>query len=65
MNNTKINEQIIDGIREHCVNDKIMEKFLIELLFEEAEHPGQWWWKDTYKKNLEKYSAEWEVKNEN
>jgi hypothetical protein len=65
MNNIKINEQILDGIRENCTDDRVIEEFLTELIYEEAEHPGQWWWKDTYKKIIEKYSPNWEEKNEN
>jgi hypothetical protein len=61
MNNIKINGQILDGIKEQCGNDRITEKFLTELIYEEAEHPGQWRWKDTYNKIMEKYLAILEV----
>jgi len=38
---------------------------LIDLIYEEADHPGQWWWKDTYKKLIDRFSADWEVGDEN
>jgi len=54
-----ITGRIIDEIRENCKNnqkygDKLFN-FLTDLLENEAQHPGQWWWKDTYKKKIEDY----------
>jgi len=57
MNKIKINEQILDGINKQCGNDLVAEKFLTELIYEEAEHPGQWKWKEAYKGIIEKYLA--------
>ena len=59
MNSVKINERILKGIRQNSEGDEIIEKFLTELIYEEADHPGQWWWKDTYRKRVDKYSADW------
>lgn len=50
-----INENIIKGIRESCGGDDVMAEFLIDLIYEEAEHPGQWWWRETYNKKIKKY----------
>jgi len=44
-----INERILTGIRESTDDNKLFD-FLKDILFEEAEHPSQWWWKETYKK---------------
>ncbi len=65
MNNIKINEKIIKGIKEKCEGDKVIEKFLIDLLYEETTHSGQWQWNEIYKKQVDKYSKEWEKTNEN
>jgi len=59
-----INERILTGIRKSNKDDEIIN-FLIDILYEEAEHSGQWWWKETYKKKIEEYSKEWGENNEN
>lgn len=59
-----ISDQILKCIRKNSENDTAIEKFLIELLCEEAEHPGQWWWKDVYKKKIDKFSEKWEESHE-
>ena len=64
MDDSRINEQILKCIRINTKNDKVIEEFLIELIYEEAEHPGQWWWKDTYKKKIKEYSEKWGGRNE-
>lgn len=53
----KINDKIIKEIDKHST-DKNIAEFLKELLFEEAEHPGMWHYKKTYRKAIEKYSEE-------
>jgi hypothetical protein len=65
MSNGKINERILKGIRENCKNDEALSEFLINLIYEEAEHSGQWWWKDIYRKKIEKYSEKWGDSDEN
>lgn len=37
-------------------DDNNLADFIKELLFKEAERVGQWWWKETYKEILKKYS---------
>ena len=59
MNGDRINEQIIESIREKSENSKAIADFLIDLIYSEAEHPKQWKWKDTYRKKIEKYLKEW------
>jgi len=59
-----INERILTGIRKSSKDDEIIN-FLIDILYEEAEHSGQWRWKETYKKKIEEYSKEWGENNEN
>jgi len=65
MGDFKINERILESIRENSEGDKVLENFLIDLIYEEANHPGQWWWKDTYRKLIDKYLADWREGYEN
>ena len=60
MSTVKINERILEGIREKSEGDGVIEKFLIDLILEEAYHAGQWWWKETYKKKVDRFSTNWE-----
>mgnify|MGYP000861918593 CR=1 FL=1 len=65
MSKIKLNEKIINGIKENCEGDSVIEKFLIDLMYEEVNHTGQWRWKESYKQKVEKSSSEWGKKNEN
>lgn len=65
MSSVRINERILEGIRENSGGDEVIESFLIDLIYEEACRPGQWWWKETYRKLLDKYSADWRESDEN
>jgi hypothetical protein len=64
MSDIKINERILEGIRENSGGDKVIEDFLIDLIYIEAKHPGQWWWKEPYRKQVDKYSADWRESDE-
>ena len=64
MCSTKINERILEGIRESCEGDEVMRSFLVQLIYEEADRPGQWRWKETYRKLVDKHSTSWEERNE-
>jgi hypothetical protein len=64
MSNIKINQRILEGIAEHSGGDEVIERFLIDLVYEEAEHTGQWWWKSEYKRLVDRYSAAWEASDE-
>jgi len=65
MSNIKINEKILEGLRIVCEGDEIIEKFLKDLIYEEAEHYGQWRWRESYKNKVDIYSSKWEESNEN
>jgi len=56
MNGPLINTQILNAISEKTAGDPILQQFIKELLFEEIEHPSQWWFKDHYKKKIRAYS---------
>ena len=64
MSSVKINERILEGIRENSGGDVTIESFLINLIYEEADHPGQWWWKEEYRKRIDEHSADWRESNE-
>ncbi|ODV49941.1 hypothetical protein C7960_1610 [Methanohalophilus euhalobius] len=55
MANIKVNENILGTIREEA-NDKLVADFLIELMYEEVEHPGHWHWKNTYRSKIREYT---------
>jgi hypothetical protein len=65
MSTVKINERIIEGIRDNSNDDKVMQELLIDLIYEEAEHLGAWWWKDTYRKRIDNCCEDWEDNHEN
>ena len=65
MSSVKINERILEGIRENSGGDEVIENFLIDLIYQEADRPGQWWWKETYRKLVDEYSADWRESDEN
>lgn len=55
----RISEDVLQVLKKECENDEVMELFLTDLIFEESEHSGVWWWKKTYKKFIKKYQSEW------
>lgn len=65
MSEIRVNEQILNWISINSKDDKIVENFLKELIYDEAEHPGQWRWKENYKKKIKNYSDNWRDSNEN
>ena len=65
MSNIKINERILEAIKENSKDDRIIERFLIDLIYEEADHPGTWWWKEIYKRKVNKLFSKWEGDDEN
>lgn len=58
-----VNERILDGVRQQSGRDDAVGRFLIELIYLEAEHPHRW--KQIYKKVLEKATQKWSEANEN
>ena len=64
MTDGRINEQILAKLREHSQGDGQVTSFLIDLLYEEAEHSGQWWWKKNYRSKVQEYSEDWEGSSE-
>ena len=55
----KLNKQILEAIRAETEDDPIMKQFIKEVILGELEHPGQWWFKESYKKWIRKYSHQW------
>ena len=60
-----LNIQIVKTIMGKTDDDLILQRFIKELLFDELEHPSQWWFKDHYKKKIRQYSKKWNQENEN
>ena len=65
MEKGRVSGQILLSIRENCQGDEIIASFLIKLLYEEANHPGQWKWRETYDKYLHDFVNRWEGEDEN
>ena len=65
MNRPVINKQILSAVFEKISDDHLLQQFIKEMLFEELEHPSQWWFKDHYKKKIREYSDNWAKNNEN
>lgn len=55
----RISEDVLEVLKAECKDDDIMLQFLIDLIFEESDHPGNWWWKKEYTKYITKYYLEW------
>lgn len=55
MSERRINKKILDSIVDHNEGDSNIVGFINELLLEEGEHSGQWWWKDSYKEKIDNY----------
>jgi len=64
MGGVKVSTRILQGIRENSEGEKAIEDFLVSLMYEEAGHPGQWWWKEVYRRRVDQYSADWEETDE-
>ena len=65
MTDGKVNRRILEAIRENSRGDQAVLEFLTKLVYEEAEHSGQWWWKKTYTPLVTEYVKKWEHNNEN
>jgi hypothetical protein len=56
MTDGRINEQILRKLRE-TASDEVVYRFLVDLLYLEAEHPGTWWWKREYQPRVRQYAG--------
>jgi hypothetical protein len=48
-----VSERILMGVREAAGDDRELQNFLVELVYQEAENPHRWW-KDTYRQMIER-----------
>jgi mannitol-1-phosphate/altronate dehydrogenase len=53
-----ISEQILKTIQQ-TIKDKAIRDFIIELIYEEANHIEHWRFKNSYNNLIEKYSEIW------
>jgi hypothetical protein len=60
MSQTRINFQILKKISEICDSDAEIGNFLKDLIIEEADHPGKWWWKDVYINKIKEHVNGWD-----
>ena len=54
----KESQKRLKEIKENS-KDQVITEFLIDLVYTEAEHAGQWWWKETYKRKIKEYFEKW------
>lgn len=59
MSDGRINERILNGLQQRTRADSAIHQFLLDLVYEEAEHPGQWRWKGAYRTRVREYSEQW------
>ncbi len=59
----KISEQILIELRKECGQEKVLYKFLEELIFFETS--GTFQFKNEYNKLIDKHIKEWIKSNEN
>ena len=59
-----INPQLVKSIKTNCGGDIVIEQFLVALIYEEAEHTGNWRWKETYRKKIDEAIEKWEQSDE-
>lgn len=61
MSKGSISEHILKTIQQ-STNDKVISDFIIELIYEEANHIEHWRFKNSYNTLIEKYSELWSQK---
>lgn len=59
MSNRKINPRILENVRENSEGDDAIRRFLVNLIYEEAENSFGWHWRDTYRRKVRQYSETW------
>jgi len=51
MTEGRISRLILQAVKD-STDDPLVRDLVTELLYEEAEHKGQWWWKDPYRQKI-------------
>lgn len=57
--------RIADAVREATKNQQSVRDFLFKVLDEEANHKGQWRWRDFYDRQIAEFSGSQEARDEN
>lgn len=65
MSKRRISAHILQAVRRASRRSPGVAEFLTTVLCEEAEHSGQWWWKDVYKSNIAQYAGKLGDNDEN
>jgi hypothetical protein len=65
MDHKTIDKVLVDSMHRECGDDRILCQFLLDLLFEEASHPGKWRWNNSFRVRIEKCAQEWQGDDEN
>jgi hypothetical protein len=59
MTDSRINIRILNGLKRQTEDDEAIHEFLVDLIYDEVEHPGHWQWKGIYTAKLREASAKW------
>jgi hypothetical protein len=57
----KINEDILEKIKDNSKDDSIIEEMLKELIIEESFHETSWQWREEYDKRVSNYLKRWNI----
>lgn len=64
MGDRKINPRILENVRENSKGDDAIRRFLVDLIYEEAENAFGWHWRETYRHKARQYSERWRKESE-
>ena len=59
MTDARINKRILNGLKQQSEDDEAIHQFLVDLIYDEVEHPGHWQWKGSYRAKVRDGSANW------
>ena len=64
MTDGRINERILRALEKQSGGDESVHRFLLDVVYDEVEHPGQWRWKRAYRTKVREHAQEWGMTDE-
>lgn len=65
MDQSRLDEELVRTIDVASEGDDVLRQFLLDLVFEEAEYPGRWRWKNAYREKVKASAKQWKGNDEN
>jgi hypothetical protein len=59
MTDGRINKRILSALKHQSQDDEVIHQFLVDLIYDEVEHPGHWRWKGSYTAKVRDCTAKW------